>query len=352
MALNQMAGTLVGVSQGPVLVVGGAPSVPEEWAWLRGQGLRTENLRVIGANDHAHFYGFEPDYVCANNDRSYRHGGAPFEPILRGLMPKARLLSHHWWADYRSSKLRPANSGMKAIQYAVAMGGNPVIVIGIQHYNTPKPYGHEDKYTETRKVSGQAKPGGYFTQQEKILVEECAGAPIRTVSGPLCKLFPKYDPDEKFAPRAMTPLDKLLRAEADGARYVLALQDSVAFNNALVPEGVVFAVSAEEARRLNREHFEDVTDLCLNDPENVRLRAAERCREEAVRLGAMCHRVRSTGAGVRRGIADSDIIGILKLHQTGAGVSVISRRYALPERQIEWILRVAGVEDARAVRSS
>lgn len=351
MALNQMAGVLVGQRQGPILVVGGAPSVSDEWRWLQEQGVRREDIRVIGANDHAHFYGFKPDYVCVNNNTSYRHNDALFEPILRKLMPEAKLLSRHWWGDYRSQKLRPANSGMKAVEWAVALGGNPVIVIGIQHYDTPKPYGHKDKFSESKLVAAYRKPPEYFRKQERILVEECAGVSVRTVSGPLCKIFPKYKAEETFAPRELSNLERTLAQEAEGARYAIALQESVEFQAALVPEGVVFAVSAEEMRHMNREHFEDVTDLRLTDPENARLKVAEHRRAEAERLNAMCRRVRSSGAGVRRGIADSDIIGILKMREAGFGANVIGRRYVLPERQIEWIIKVSGVEDAPPVHN-
>jgi hypothetical protein len=342
--INQLVGKAVGQYTGPILVVGGAPGVLEELELLHAGGYEPTDHLIISANEHAIHAGLWPDFCCANDD-IHSTLRVHQEPRLRELMPTTRLLSRHWWADYRSPQLLACNSGLKALLYAAILGANPIIVIGIQHYSNGL-YFHPDS---SRKKNPNLDRGeAYFRKQTSKLQAMLKGVPVRPVSGPLTQLWPKWDPAETFKQRDVSELERKAQADAATQRYVYTKTVGVAFEGALVPERMIFAVTEREMRNIvNADTVMEVTDL-----ENVSRDLAadqERSRAEHARYIRMVSKVRASRRGVRRGIADGDIVRIIRRVESGESASGIAKLMGLPAEQVGFMVKTMGLDSLAAV---
>lgn len=182
----------------PILVIGGGPSVAEDLPRLAA----APPACVISANDHgAHQKQFPVD-LYVNCDKIHCALKIPMENILRPL--GAPLVNKHSWADYRLADW-PAlgNTGLTSVAVAAALGGNPVIVTGLDFWQGGRRYFHKPDEASRRL---QKKPAFTIARHARkkleVLVKFVEGANIRPMAGPLCSFWPKYDPDEILsAPR-------------------------------------------------------------------------------------------------------------------------------------------------------
>lgn len=338
-AVNQLVGKLVGRYTGPALVVGGAPGMPEELETLKAQGFDLDNCLIISANEHAIYAGLKPQFACVNDDIHHTLQ-VHQEPRLRELMPDTKLLSRHWWADYRSPQLMACNSGLKAILYAAILGANPVVVIGIQHY-TNGLYFHADKGKKSN--PNMTRGEGHFTKQTTAIQKALGRVPVRTVSGPLTKVWPKWHPDEVFQPRELSQLEIKAHADATTQRYVCTTTAGVAFEGALIPERFVFAVTRGELLAWGHsDAVEDATDWNMQDVDAGLVASQAARRAEQVRLRGMIGKLRASRRGISRSIYDADIVRMIRWAESGGSVGQIVSRTGLPKEQVAFIIQTTG----------
>jgi len=341
MSVNQLAGNLVGQYSGHVLMVGGAPSVPEELETLRAGGFDFDCCLIVSANEHAIHAGLKPHYACVNDDI---HSTLQIhqEPRMRALMPTTKLLSRHWWADYRTPQLLACNSGLKGLLYSALLGANPVVVIGIQHYSNGL-YFHPDN--SRKKNPNLDRGAAYFAKQTTKLKQMLQGVPVRPVSGPLTQLWPKWDPAEKFLPRQLTELELKAQDDAATQRYACTIAPAVAFESALVPERMLFAVTEREMRNIaNKDTIVDATGWDWNNVEAGFLDTQAERRAEHARLIKMIGKIRASRRGVRRGVADADLMRLIKWLEAGDSPATVGKRIGLPPEQIRAMASMAGVD--------
>src|SRR6478735_10399026 len=339
-AVNALVGTLVGQYAGPILVVGGAPGMPEELEILRAQGFPLDTCIIISANEHAIHAGLKPHYSCVNDDIHHTLQ-VHQEPRLRELMPETKLLSRHWWADYRSPQLMACNSGLKAILYAAIMGANPVVVIGIQNYSNGL-YFHE--HVGKKANPNLARESSYFSKQTNMLQRALQGVPVRTVSGPLTHIWPKWRPDEQFAPRSLLELELKAQGDLATCRYVYTKEEGVAFEGALIPARTLFAVTKAELLSWGRDELiEDATDWDMSQVEAELLASQEQRRIERARLQTMISKVRNSRRGISRSIFDADILRHIQWSQNGQSPEHIATKTGLPKEQVQFMVNVMGL---------
>lgn len=335
--MSELAGKLVGKHAGPVLVCGGAPNLPSDLEILRAGGFDLDAAIIVSGNEHAIYAGLSPRYIVANDDvHTVLHEHQ--EPRLRRIAPDAKLCSRHWWADYRHPKMIKANSGMTALLWGAMMGGNPVIAAGFELYRGAECYFHK---RWTASSPSMARPDDFMLRQVKELKKLLGDTPLRAVSGPLARHWPKWDPAEKFPEREHTALEQELLAELPGARRVCAATEECVWDGALVPRGALIAATQREVQEALRDQgFVDVTDQPLDEALQAR---AEQGRREHQRTLALIAKVRNHPRSVRRGIYDADLIRIIRWTEQGLNPRAIQLKCGLPKEQVEFLVKTMGV---------
>lgn len=343
LAVNQLAGKLVGQYSGPVLVVGGAPSVPSELTWLRQQGCDFKGWLIVSANEHAIHAGFKPDYAVVNDD-VHSVLGVYQEPRMRKLMPGTKLLSRHWWADYRTPQLQACNSGLKALLYATILGANPIVVIGIQHYRNGLYFREVERSPGWKSNPNLSRELPHFTKQTDELVRKLKGVPIRTVSGPLTQIWPHFDANEVFRPRPLSQLESDAQDEAADQRYVCVKGQWFSYEGAMVPQGTIFAVTPRELEHCRfNEDVVDATKWDLSDKDQALAKHIEQTRQDLMRMREMIGKLRGSRRSISRSIYDADIMRVIKMAEAGDSPEVIGRRLSLPWQQIQFMITTMGV---------
>ena len=227
---------LIDKHPGTVLVIGGGPSVTDDLASLPSS---FKPSCVISANAHGFKQKrFKPDYIVCVDDM---HSETK-KPMRELLSPYCvPIITRQWWGDYRIPN-RPTylrlNSGLSAVAIGALMGGNPVLVTGLDCY-TGDTYFHDKSVLTCQ--SSVAWPR--FSRQILRLEKLIASANIRPMSGPLTEDFPAYDRDEVFEPPFVTQMRKIKQYEA---RSITAFR----WNLADLPAGARFPVSEKEARHM------------------------------------------------------------------------------------------------------
>lgn len=187
--MAELAATLYGKYLGrPIVVVGGGPSVPSQWAAL--PDFVKVDAVLIFANAHGFHLGLKPDYIVCK-DETHTETKQPMEPQLRahGDYP---IVARYAWADYRLDRwLVQGNSGQMAIALAAMMGGKPIIPIGIDCFQKGV-YFHAP---EGKNVS-QGRHDGVWRSSMTRLMRRLEGAVIRAPGPPLSLTFRRYDPNE------------------------------------------------------------------------------------------------------------------------------------------------------------
>jgi hypothetical protein len=340
--INQLVGNLVGQYAGPILVVGGAPGVPEELEVLRAGGFDLEKCLIISANEHAMHAGLKPHFACVNDD-VHSTLNVYQEPRIRGLLPDTKLLSRHWWADYRSPQLMACNSGLKALMYAAILGANPVIVIGIQNYSNGL-YFHEDHGKKSN--PNLLREASYFSKQVRMVQQAMQGVPVRTISGPLTHTWPKWNPREQFDTREQCQLERKALDDAAHGRYVCTMLEAVTFEGALIPLRTVFAVTKGELLAWGRsDAIQDATGWDLNKIEAELEATYEQRRAERARLQQLIAKVRNSRRGISRSIYDADILRIIRWTEAGQTPAHIAKRTGMPKEQVQFMVKTMGLDN-------
>lgn len=199
----------------PILVIGGGPSVAEDLPRLVADGF--DPACVIGANDHAPKQSYYKTGLLVNCDRVHMEKKLDMRDVLRPYgLP---IINKHSWADYRLAKWTfTGNSGLTAVAVAVALGGNPVVVTGIDMWADGRTYFHlQPAGVQRRKLFGAENRLGIRQRglkQLQPLLTFARGANIRPVQGPLTELFKPYTfGEENFLPAVACAYRKAHRNE-------------------------------------------------------------------------------------------------------------------------------------------
>lgn len=185
----------------PILVIGGGPSVTEDLP-----RIDFEPACVISANEHGDYQSrFKLDLIV-NCDKRHCMMHCDMRDLLRPVAQKhgAAIVNKYSWADYRLGDMPySANTGMTAMFVAAALGGHPVVPLGMDFFRGGHTYFHRTP------DSKPMRPGWHISRIARRGIEElmkgCAGAQIRPLSGPLLTYFPVYDPAAVLPPRVDIP---------------------------------------------------------------------------------------------------------------------------------------------------
>jgi hypothetical protein len=176
--------------------------------------------------------------------------GEFMEEILRPY--EVSIITRHWWGDYRipNAYLR-LNSGMAAVVVAVMLGGNPVVVVGLDCYTGPTYFHDPDVQTAQSKA-----PWPKFERQILRVQRQTAGANIRAMSGPMMRAFKPYYSNELFhhappLPKNIPCVEYMKNQKQYTARATIEFHWFLAD----VPAGAEWPVSEKEAKHF-RENYE------------------------------------------------------------------------------------------------
>lgn len=224
---------LVNQFRGPILVIGGGPSVPRDLEELRG--ARYDFKTTISANEHGfHQVVYRIGYVVAA-DGVHHEKRKRMDHYLEQLgAPKTPMISPAWFADYRLPDWRlAANTGLTAIAIAAAMGGGPIVVTGLDFYKLTDPNAPTYYHDPGGASGSNKKTADHFSDQcdamhDKIGTEH----QIRPMSGPLLQYYPRWNPHEirkpgplpEFAQMAIRQATHIMRAHRSKRWNLTAMQ--------------------------------------------------------------------------------------------------------------------------------
>lgn len=185
----------------PIIVIGGGPSAPGQWASLPAP-WREAAVKVF-ANGHGFKLGLEPDFIVCKDD-VHTETKQRMEPMLRahGDYP---IVAPHPWADYiMQGWPSQGNSGQLAIALAAMMGGWPVIPVGFDCYQNGTYFHAPDAPNVSLGRLESAWRHGMTR-----LMRRLDGAVIRALDGVMARMFPRFDPAEVLPePRIPAIFDK------------------------------------------------------------------------------------------------------------------------------------------------
>lgn len=228
----------------PILVLGGGPSVSNDLSKLQG----FKPACVISANEHGTRQTMFPVDLIVNMDHNHCLKKVPMEKHLRPF--GVPIVNRFSWADYRLPDWPvPANSGLAAVAVAAALGGNPVIVTGIDFFTSRQRYFYS-KMTEVPRRVAHVHPvmlRRMRKQQVAKLAKFCDGAHVRPMSGPLQEFFPPYKPNEKLPP---TKVIRYRRELIGVVPVIIEATSRFRFRGQdIVRPGQRIALSPEESRK-------------------------------------------------------------------------------------------------------
>lgn len=237
---------LIDKYDGPILVIGGGPSVPSDFDKLPAD---FKPACVLSANNHGFKQDrFKVDYiVCVDNLHSETKQRC--EEWLRPY--GVPIITRHWWGDYRMPRLRTyGNSGQTACAVGVMLGGHPVIATGMDCWQG-KTYFHDPDV----KVACSGRSLGQVAKQLRY-VKDWIGDPnvVRVVSGPMIPMFKQWTRHEDVS---KLRLPAYATALIGGETYTAIATKTISYEVATIPAGSQFPVSKEEAAyfRVNHGRF-------------------------------------------------------------------------------------------------
>jgi hypothetical protein len=174
----------------PIVVMGGGPSLPEHLSRCPTDAI------YISANQHGAMVR-KADYIVALD--SIEDLVRPFNVPIIGKRPWCDIRIQDWQND--------GNSGIEAVKAAYVLGGHPIILAGMDCYQTGT-YFHD----ANAPLLGTANEGLEFHMERwKALKDKLPGAVIRTCGGPTAKVFGLYDPAEMLPDYVPAPKLQALR---------------------------------------------------------------------------------------------------------------------------------------------
>ena len=197
--MQKLLNDLFGCYDGkPILVIAGGPSVARDLPKLYAIGFRP--ACVLSANAHGFKQNVYPIDFAVNVDKQHCALRTPMELVLRPFGKP--IINRHSWADYRLPNWTfSGNTGLTSIAIACALGGNPVVPLGIDFWSTGRCYFHSGQETKKHASRTPSKPN----RKVKNLVAFCAGANIRPVSGPLAEVFPRLSVEDAQTGASLPP---------------------------------------------------------------------------------------------------------------------------------------------------
>jgi len=186
-----LADLLPAVKGRPAVIMGGAPSLPDDVEKVKGDAI------WFSANQHGAMLR-QCDYIVYVD---------PVHQVTRERMQDklsafgVPTISPCFGADYRVPNWNAAgfrgNCGMQSIWFASMLGANPIIVCGMECYRGGV-YWHDAE----AKSSSKGRPEKFFDARIADLKRLVDGANIRAVTPSMQKHFPAYDPAEEVSPSA------------------------------------------------------------------------------------------------------------------------------------------------------
>lgn len=175
------------------VVVGGGPTA------MQYRDQWPDDALIIGIKEHALIAGWEQDYLVAV-DNAYHNELKPLLESLernpKSLERKPKLISQYGWADYQLGTYYAAsNSGIVGAWCAHVMGCYPVILTGMDLFSGSQDYFHD----QAKSSNGRKHPTKYWLMKwrELTMQDTAKGIALRVLGdGPLCELFPQYNPRE------------------------------------------------------------------------------------------------------------------------------------------------------------
>jgi len=175
-----------------IAVLGGAPSLQRDLQCLPKAHIR------IGVNQHAFKAGIDFDYLVYLDPPTRAKHIATLKAAVDGSPGAIRISRHHDTTNYIVANVRFWNasySGLFACWVACYLGGDPVVLCGIDCYRDHKLYCHNPNEFEFKNASGNAmKPLHNQLNNWRSAFSKCPNPErIHAVSGPLLDVFPKYE---------------------------------------------------------------------------------------------------------------------------------------------------------------
>lgn len=175
----------------PAVVIGGGPSAPlHRNQWPSGAVL-------IGVNEHAMKMGVDAPYLVAL-DPIYHE---KLRPLLQDLanrgQPLPNTLSPYGWATYQlGGGYKAANSGIAAAWCAHIMGCAPVILTGMDLYQTGTYFWDHGALSPGSTLGAEWLAGSW---RSMTFDKSAKGVALRVLGdGALSETFPAFDPREQF----------------------------------------------------------------------------------------------------------------------------------------------------------
>jgi hypothetical protein len=234
----------------PILVIGGGPSVIRDLLTTK-----LEPACVISANSHGCRQTKYPVDLIVNVDKIHTERRKPMQDLLRPFgIP---IVNKHSWADYRIPDWNsPMNSGITAIALAAMLGGNPIIVTGVDLWVTGREYFHDDNVVARHKGAKvikrpRSKPMyANAVKRLKNLTSFVGQTNVRPLSGPLTEVFLRYDSREVLPKRVDCPYR--VKWMQQKTYYVQARAQFTFEHRDVVQAGQQLALSKAESERYGR----------------------------------------------------------------------------------------------------
>lgn len=234
----------------PILVIGGGPSVTRDLASLPAD---FRPALVLSANEHGCKQDrFAVDYIV-NCDKIHCMRHVPMEGYLRQF--RVPIINRWSWADVRLEDWTFfGNSGLTSVAVAAALGGSPIVVLGIDFWATGRHYFWDQSTTAPKQklyAWQRTRPAAASQPDRRLaaLAQLVGDAHIRALSGPLLSRWPKYHPGEQFAPAPVIPYC----TRQFGTETFKAAKSFHFGNNDVVPAGTVIKLTKREQATLARE---------------------------------------------------------------------------------------------------
>lgn len=231
----------------PILVIGGGPSVLQDMPALPTD---FHPALVLSANEHGMKQDrFKVDYIvncdkvhCLKTDEAGRH--YQMEAYLRQF--GVPIINRWAWADVRLEDWNfNGNSGTTAVAIAAALGGSPIVVIGIDLYATGRNYFYDHTADLTPRAKRLAARPVISQPDRRLgrLWDFAKGAHIRPMSGVMTTRWPKYTPGEALGAPPIIPYAK----QVFGTAPYRALKGFPFGNMDIVAPGSVIMLTKREA---------------------------------------------------------------------------------------------------------
>lgn len=165
------------------IILGGGPSCPDDYARVRGRDPKV----VLSAN----FHGMKLercDYIVSVDEENV--------PKWKAEHSDVPLVSYLAGSSYRIIEYPILGmTGCNAAWVAWNLGCAPILLCGMGCY-TDGVYFHDPQGESTGTRIDLDAHLKFWTRLRAALPEN---APVRVVSGPVERVFPRYDPDEDFS---------------------------------------------------------------------------------------------------------------------------------------------------------